>query len=442
MRCVRYSFIAVLLLAVLTPLDGAADMAAKPKPKQRLTKWIPLFDAALLQARKEKKCILAYFTGSDWAPFSQKLEKDVLNTDLFREWAAANVILFEADYPKEKSISANIKTQNDRLKQKFSIIKVPTFVLMDSSGLPFARAGYDEAKLRDDEATDQPKAWLKYLDDTIKNRPPDEVLIKQKNFTACVAYGKKHFLSSVFLVNQGRLERTMSIKEELTHNQLFVRFINHNVAYTEFDWPYDADTSPEAASWRAFAASQNVAPSALQLIVMDMQTGKVRAKIASIDPAHAESMVQLVENSLRRLDYNGGWIDDYHTAQAVAQQQKRFIFLCFTAMDSSEFSKKIFEEIFDTEEFKDYAKKHLVTVRIDFPTATTQPTSLATQNKMLAEMYAIRGFPWCICLNPQGQKIADSKYMKGGPEVFLKELSTTIKLEEDRRALLLGEQQK
>ncbi|HZK81420.1 MAG TPA: thioredoxin family protein [Humisphaera sp.] len=442
MRPVRFSLIAFMLLAVITPFAGAADMAAKKKPKVKPTKWMINYDAASLAAHKEKKCILLYFNGSDWAPFSQKLEKDVLNTDLFKEWAAANVILFQADFPKERPLSGNIKTQNDRLKEKFSIVKVPTFILLDWSGLPFARAGYDEAKLRDNEATDQPKAWLKYLDETIKNRPPDETIVKQKNFSECVAYGKKHFLSSVFLINQGRLERTMAMKEELTHNQMFVRFMNHNVAYTDFDWPYDADTSADATSFRAFAASQNIEPHALQLIVMDMQTGKVRAKISTIDPAHAEGAVQLVENQLRRLDYNGGWIEDYHAAQAVAQQQKRFIFICFTAMDSSDFSKKIFADIFDTPEFKDYARKHLVTVKIDFPTATTQPTALVTQNKMLAEKYAIRGFPWCICLNPQGQKIAESKYMKGGPEVFLKELSTTIKLDEDRRALLLGEQQK
>ena len=139
MRSVRFSLIAVMLLAVLTPLDHAADMSNKPKPKQKLTKWIPLMDAALLQARKEKKCILAYFTGSDWAPFSQKLEKDVLNTDMFRNWAADNVILFLSGLPKEKSMSGNIKTQNDQLKQKFCYQSPDAFILMDWSGLPFMR---------------------------------------------------------------------------------------------------------------------------------------------------------------------------------------------------------------------------------------------------------------------------------------------------------------
>ena len=67
---------------------GRAAPAEPPtSPSSKLTgKWLVNFDAATLQARKEKKLILAYFSGSDWEPYTQKLEKDVLNTDMFRDW--------------------------------------------------------------------------------------------------------------------------------------------------------------------------------------------------------------------------------------------------------------------------------------------------------------------------------------------------------------------
>lgn len=432
------ALVIALLLGLLASFGPAADTAVKVA-KAKPIKWLNNYEGALNLARKEKKTIIVYFSGSDWEPFTQKLEKDVLTTDMFREWAASNVVLLQCDFARDKPSSGNIKSQNDRLKQRFSIVKVPTFILMDSSGLPFARLGFDEAKLRDDEGKGEPRAWIKILEETIKNRPPDEDLVKQKGLAECIAYGKKHFLSSVFLISQGHLEHFNTIKDEMMHNQQFVRFMNHNVAFAEIEWPYDTDTSLPAAQFRQFVADQNISPAPLQVVVYDMQTKKVRAKIHDIDPARAENLVSLVERQLPRLDYNSGWIEDYHMAQAVAQQQKRYIFIAFT--DYREFSKKMDDEIFNTDEFKQYARKKLCLLRVNFPAADTQPAqppALATQNKILAELFAIRGFPSVILLNPLGQRIGDGKYMKGGPEAFLKAISAAVKADEDKRNLLRG----
>jgi protein disulfide-isomerase len=273
----------------------------------------------------------------------------------------------------------------------------------------------------------------------IKNKPPDEELVRQKDLTACITYGKKHFISGVMIINKGRGEREMAAKDDLVHNQQFVRYMNHNVSYTEIEWPYDSDTSAEALAFRNFAAIQNIEPVPLQLIVWDMQTNKVNFRLKAIDPQRADQIVAMIEQHLPKIDYNAGWIEDYRLATAIAQQQKRYILIAFTAMDSSEFSRKAFEEIFETDEFKKYARKHLVTVKIDFPTKATQPAGLISQNKTLAETYAVRGFPYMILLNPLAQKIGNAKYMKGGPEVFLKPLQASVKNDEDRRAFLAGE---
>lgn len=442
MHAVRALFIFTFFMAITSlgsPAPAVEAQSAGSKPK--LTKWVPLYESALTQARKEKKVILAYFSGSDWDPYTQKLDRDVLNTELFRDWAATNVILFRVDFPRDKQLSPNLKSQGIRLRKQMSIVKVPTFILMDNSGLPFARAGFDEAKLRDEEAKGEPKAWIKYLQETIKNRPPDEDLVRQKNLTDCVAYGKKHFLSSVLLITQGRAERTMELKDELVTNQQFVRFVNRNVAYAEIEWPYDSDVSAEAVAFRAFALDQKIEPAPIQLVVYDMQTRKVRAKISYIDPSRIDILLGLIEKQLPRLDYNSGWIEDYREAQAVAQQQKRYIFIEFSSMDSSDFCKKMEVEVFNAPEFLQFARKRLVLLRIDFPAATTQPAALAAQNKIMAEMFAVRGFPSIIVLNPQGRRIADSRYQKGGAEPFLKELNAAIKADEDRTAILMEAQQ-
>lgn len=75
---------------------------------------------------KEKKPLLLFFTGSDWCGWCIKLQKDVLKTTEFANWATKNVILVELDFPRSKPQDQNIKTQNQQLAQTFGIQGYPT----------------------------------------------------------------------------------------------------------------------------------------------------------------------------------------------------------------------------------------------------------------------------------------------------------------------------
>ena len=46
--------------------------------------WGTDYDAALARAAKEKRPVLALFTGSDWCPYCVQLEKKVLKDSSFR----------------------------------------------------------------------------------------------------------------------------------------------------------------------------------------------------------------------------------------------------------------------------------------------------------------------------------------------------------------------
>jgi thioredoxin-related protein len=231
----------------------------------------------------------------------------------------------------------------------------------------------------------------------------------------------------------------MQTKEELLKNQQFVRWVNRNMAFTEVEWPYDSDTSDKANAFRDFVAKNKVSRSPMQLLIWDMQTNKVKGRLSSITTDHIDTLISQIDAQLPRLDYNLGWIEDFGKAEAIARQQKRYIFIAFTSMDGGEWSKKIFDEIFETEAFKDYARHHLVLVKLDFPTATTQPETLKTQNRTLAERFNIRGFPTVVVLNAQGKKLGESKYMKGGPDAFLKQLDAPLRDDAEHRALIMGE---
>ena len=114
----------ILVLALTCATAPAADVpagrstSAEAKKDARQAKWLTSFPNAAGQARKEDKLIMAYFRGSDWCDFCKKLDRDVLSTDLFIDWAEKNVVLLDVDFPAEKRQSPSQKKHNDALKDR------------------------------------------------------------------------------------------------------------------------------------------------------------------------------------------------------------------------------------------------------------------------------------------------------------------------------------
>lgn len=79
---------------------------------------------------KENKPLLLFFTGSDWCGWCIKLQRDVLKTTEFANWATQNVILVELDFPRSKPQDNNLKMQNAQLAQTFGIQGYPTVWLV------------------------------------------------------------------------------------------------------------------------------------------------------------------------------------------------------------------------------------------------------------------------------------------------------------------------
>ena len=91
---------------------------------------------------------MAGFTGSDWCVPCKRLKRNVLDAEEFKNWAAANVVLLELDYPKQSKQSKQSKEskeQNETLKQRYQISKYPTILLLDSEGEVLGEV--DSAKL-------------------------------------------------------------------------------------------------------------------------------------------------------------------------------------------------------------------------------------------------------------------------------------------------------
>ncbi len=117
-------------------LFAAAAMAAPE------VKWLDDFSAAKAAAQKEGKPILVDFSGSDWCGWCIKLDKEVFSQKAFLDYAGENLILFLADYPRHKQLSAQVKKQNDELQNKYRIEGFPTVLLLNADGKVLAQTGY------------------------------------------------------------------------------------------------------------------------------------------------------------------------------------------------------------------------------------------------------------------------------------------------------------
>jgi protein disulfide-isomerase len=118
-----------------------------------------------------------------------------------------------------------------------------------------------------------------------------------------------------------------------------------------------------------------------------------------------------------------GWTEDYAKALEQAKTEHKKVLLDFTGSDWCGWCKKIDAEVFDTAKFKDYADKHLVLVKVDFPQSKPQSAEIKAQNEKLKNEHKVNGFPTLLIVDSHGKKTwSQSGYKPGGVDAFLKAL--------------------
>lgn len=96
--------------------------------------WTDNFTAAVGKAKAEKKPILALFTGSDWCPPCQQLEKNILLQPSFKNFAKKHLVTLFLDFPRDAKLDDGVKKQNDDLAKKFSVEAYPTILVLSADG--------------------------------------------------------------------------------------------------------------------------------------------------------------------------------------------------------------------------------------------------------------------------------------------------------------------
>ena len=67
---------------------------------------------------------------------------EVFSQDEFKEYAYENLILVKVDFPRSIPQSNETKAYNQSLAQKFGVQGFPTIIIINSSGKPVAKTGY------------------------------------------------------------------------------------------------------------------------------------------------------------------------------------------------------------------------------------------------------------------------------------------------------------
>lgn len=122
-----------------------------------------------------------------------------------------------------------------------------------------------------------------------------------------------------------------------------------------------------------------------------------------------------------------GWHTDWAEAAKESKKTNKPILIDFTGSDWCGWCIKLKEEVFDTPQFKKWAKDTVVLLEVDFPRGKKQSEAVKEKNKKLAMKYQIEGFPTIMFVDHTGKALGRYGYDEGGPDVWTKKAEDLIK---------------
>ncbi len=130
------------------------------------------------------------------------------------------------------------------------------------------------------------------------------------------------------------------------------------------------------------------------------------------------------------------WMTDMDAAMKLSEKTGKPILADFSGSDWCGWCMKLDREVFSQKAFKDFAKKNLILVLIDFPSRKPMTAKLKKQNKALAAKYKIGGYPTVLLLDSKGKVIVKTGYRPDGPQKyidFLKSKMPIVKAKKDTK---------
>jgi protein disulfide-isomerase len=117
------------------------------------------------------------------------------------------------------------------------------------------------------------------------------------------------------------------------------------------------------------------------------------------------------------------WLDRIEDAQKLASEKNLPILADFTGSDWCVWCQKLDQEVFSQQAFADYAKDHLVLLKLDFPRkVNVPPADVRNAREALSQKYNVEGFPTVLLLDATGKELARTGYRPGGAAEYVEHL--------------------
>lgn len=124
------------------------------------------------------------------------------------------------------------------------------------------------------------------------------------------------------------------------------------------------------------------------------------------------------------------WTTNLGQALEVAKKENKKVLINFTGSDWCPPCIQMKKDVYETQEFKNFASKHLVLVEIDFPKKKSLPKALQEANEELARSYNVRSVPTMFLLDANGKRLLSrSGYVSGGVKGLISTLQPLVNAE-------------
>ena len=120
------------------------------------------------------------------------------------------------------------------------------------------------------------------------------------------------------------------------------------------------------------------------------------------------------------------WSEDMDKALETAKKDGKYLLVDFSGSDWCGWCIKLEDEVFSKRPFKEFAKKNLVTVLVDFPKKKKLSTKQSEKNQALATIHGVQGYPTVLLMDSEGKVIGRTGYQPGGSEAYVKMLQGMI----------------
>lgn len=114
--------------------------------------WETSLETSKAKAEKESKDIVLVFSGSDWCIPCIKLERNIWESQDFKDYSKDHFVLLRADFPKKKAdaLPKELQESNDKLAEIYNRQGMfPLVLVLDKKGKVLGSTGYKDVSPRE-----------------------------------------------------------------------------------------------------------------------------------------------------------------------------------------------------------------------------------------------------------------------------------------------------